>query len=352
LLYAMLAAGVAFTDCLSCAKRELEYKLSFAVFPLLFLLLPAVSWSRYRDLRDAFSFSCVLFALTASGIGLYRAVNSGDLSFLAYEKLSAPFHPTYMSVYQALALFHLSERWITGEYVAGRRGLHGLILAVLIAFLAMLASRAGILSAIGLWIFMVAGHRDSGRLRKALVLAAVQAVLLAAVSVMLPATQKRMTGLAVPPVNAPAADGAPRSAPARSSSALRMAAWRTSLEIIRENPMGLGTGNVQQELNARYLSKGEDYAAQRNLNAHNQYFQTAMELGWAGCALLTAILLAFTRMMYLRRMRFLALAGGLVLFHCLFESFLEVQAGIVFTCCWMLAGLLTERPGEVSVLRG
>jgi O-antigen ligase len=83
-----------------------------------------------------------------------------------------------------------------------------------------------------------------------------------------------------------------------------------------------------------YLKRGETYAAERQLNAHNQYLQTGAELGWFG---LCALLACLGSLWYARQAEISALFfASLCALNFLFESMLEVQAGIVFFCFWVI----------------
>ncbi|MFN9801057.1 MAG: hypothetical protein ACK54P_13660, partial [Bacteroidota bacterium] len=96
-------------------------------------------------------------------------------------------------------------------------------------------------------------------------------------------------------------------------------------------------------LDREYARTGEVYAYRRGLNAHCQYLQTALELGWFGLSVLVFCLLTFLWRVWRAVQPALAAIAGLVLFHALVESFLEVQAGIIFTAFWMLCAYLSAQ---------
>jgi O-antigen ligase len=346
-LYVFVAIGFLFTRNEVVAARELEYKLSFLLFPLLAVCMPPLDKAQLNRLLWVFTAGCLLFLVAAISFGVYRTIRTGDCGYLAYEDLSVIFHPTYMAMYQGVALFHLMQCHQRGEWFAGRAMLHRLAIAAVVVFIAMLASKAGLLSAVLISLFFALNHvrNGSGRSLAWLTSGAVVALLLIA-AWGIPVTQKRLSQVApATPVDAVV------PVPAKASSALRMVAWSSGWELMRENPLGLGTGNVQEALNGQYESRGENYALKRNLNAHSQYLQTGLEFGWSGLFVLLAALLGFLRQAFrLRNPAFIVIAS-LVLFHCLAESMLEVQSGIVFLAFWMTCLALTGDSRQVSADR-
>ncbi len=69
----------------------------------------------------------------------------------------------------------------------------------------------------------------------------------------------------------------------------RYTSWKTALAISKDHLLlGVGVGDVQDELNKRYISSGFTLSAHRNLNVHNQYLQTLIETGVIGVLLLLA----------------------------------------------------------------
>ena len=91
------------------------------------------------------------------------------------------------------------------------------------------------------------------------------------------------------------------SAPVASSSAGRVAVWRSSLDVLLTHPWGVGTGDVTDELTAVYEQGGIDYARDRKLNPHNQWLQAGVAFGWAGVLVFSLILWSWLDMAWHRR---------------------------------------------------
>jgi O-antigen ligase len=117
----------------------------------------------------------------------------------------------------------------------------------------------------------------------------------------------------------------------RDGSSERIAVWRSAVEIIREHPfIGVGTGDVKDQLMNTYSRNNYMVTLKQKLNAHDQYLQTFIALGLPGILTLLAML-AIPGYMAIRRKSFLYRSFlALFAFNILFESMLETQAGVVF----------------------
>jgi O-antigen ligase len=126
-----------------------------------------------------------------------------------------------------------------------------------------------------------------------------------------------------------------------TSTQMRLVTWQASMQVLMENPFGTGTGDTQQALNTIYLQKSELHPAEKNLNAHNQFLQYGAELGWPALVAIFLCLYALWKSdMAEKTVQLFVLICGL---NFLFESMLEVQAGIVFFCFWVLVYSKTQR---------
>jgi O-antigen ligase len=115
-------------------------------------------------------------------------------------------------------------------------------------------------------------------------------------------------------------------------SSIRLAIWRCSFDLIEQHGLiGLGTGDVQDELQKAY-EKRKFYFASRynNYNAHNQYIQQLLSHGIIG---LVSLLLSIGIGFYLAfKQKNTLYFYFLVIFAviCLTESFLEINKGIIW----------------------
>jgi O-antigen ligase len=73
----------------------------------------------------------------------------------------------------------------------------------------------------------------------------------------------------------------------------------------------------------------------QNFNPHNQFLQTAVEIGFFGLLVFFAIL--FSSIYYGLKYKnyLLIIISSNLLFNSLFESMLQRQSGIIFYCFWL-----------------
>lgn len=73
-----------------------------------------------------------------------------------------------------------------------------------------------------------------------------------------------------------------------SGVTIRLAEWKGALHAIKVNPiLGHGPGLGQRALIESYEQLGFQVGRRYGFNAHNQFLQTALDLGWIGAFLLT-----------------------------------------------------------------
>jgi O-antigen ligase len=111
----------------------------------------------------------------------------------------------------------------------------------------------------------------------------------------------------------------------------RVMIWETSLDIIKEHFFwGTGTGDVKDVLISKYKEKNITNAINKKLNAHNQFLQTFIATGFIGFVILILCLLLPALKTFRERDILYFLFIIIIGFNFMFESMLEVQAGVVF----------------------
>lgn len=114
-------------------------------------------------------------------------------------------------------------------------------------------------------------------------------------------------------------------------TAERILIWHSALEIIKKNFLfGVGTGDVKDILMKEYKKEHITEAYEQKLNAHNQYLQTGLSIGFFGLiVLLISLLLPFVDSFKIGNFLFIIFLL-IISFNFLFESMLERQSGVVF----------------------
>jgi len=111
----------------------------------------------------------------------------------------------------------------------------------------------------------------------------------------------------------------------------RVLIWRASKEVVERNFLiGVGTGDVRDELMTEYKKENVITIFKHYLNAHNQYIQTFIALGICGLLLLVAMM-AVPAIFSFRRENYIYFAFLFIVAISMFvESMLERQEGVVF----------------------
>jgi hypothetical protein len=329
-LYFLLFASMGSAMDEAAATKELEIKASMLVFPLLAFMTPKLTRVHVYKIINAFVFGCLIFLVFSVGYGIYRAQLFNSREYLTYSNLGVIYHPTYMALYQCLALSWLLVRGMTSEYFFRNKYVHWIVSFLIIGYIVLLASKAGLLTAIIaiVWAGIVAWRKGVIRRHVFAVSLASLAVLIVLI-ISVPLTSDR--------IEAAATDIAQTQNPgtvvqheAKSSTELRSVTWGASWELMTKEPFGTGVGSASARLIEIYQREGEYYAAERKLNSHNQFFQIGVEYGWAGLILfLIFLVLSAIKSFRIKSFMYQGLLG-MTAFNFLFESCLEVQAGVVF----------------------
>ncbi len=115
------------------------------------------------------------------------------------------------------------------------------------------------------------------------------------------------------------------------SNAVRLLVWDAAKAALIENGMfGTGTGDVKDELFKQYAHKGYTGALEHKLNAHNQFLQTGVALGFLGMVLLIAQFLVPLYVAGKQKNYVFVAFVLLVSINFLTESMLEAEAGVIF----------------------
>jgi O-antigen ligase len=116
-----------------------------------------------------------------------------------------------------------------------------------------------------------------------------------------------------------------------SSFGVRLSMWKSSKTLVFDHFFfGVGTGDVNDELQKQFASDGIKRAVRDNLNLHNQFLQTQVAVGVFG-SLSLVVMLVLPLWPSIRRGRFFYPLFFVVLgINFLTESVLKTQAGVVF----------------------
>ena len=116
-----------------------------------------------------------------------------------------------------------------------------------------------------------------------------------------------------------------------SSANLRVIKWKSALEVFQSNFLvGVGTGDVNEELVKEYTRKNFYWGIRDKYNAHNQYLEIAIALGIVGLVVwLLNLAVPFYNSLIAKEYLYTEFIFIFSL-SCLTESMLCAQKGVVF----------------------
>lgn len=116
-----------------------------------------------------------------------------------------------------------------------------------------------------------------------------------------------------------------------SSANLRVIKWKSAIKVFQSNfVMGVGTGDVNDELVKEYTRRNFYWGIRDKYNAHNQYLETAIALGIIGLVVwLLNLAVPFYKSLIAKEYLYAEFIF-IFSFCCLTESMLCAQKGVVF----------------------
>lgn len=339
LLYFLYLAGLLYTTDFIYAGFDLEVKLSLLIFPLIFATAD-VGFLNPGSLRTVmkvyvagcFAGSMILF------IHAFILWREGVEAAFYYTSLGWYYHASYYAMYLNFAIAFIILELIpskaqTGEGTTLRKtgsfGMYRIVLLALLlwffVFIFLLSSKMGLIGMVVLALlascWLVFG--------KKMVLSGVMVFALFCLAFF---SGTRVFSVAASRMEQGAETLSKSGKPEKAkSTADRIEIWKVSFDIIRANPLiGVGTGDVKDVLIEKYQEKNIKHALEYKLNAHNQYLQTFMTLGFPG--FLTLLLMLFLPSVAALRRKQLLYFAFLLLFaiNISVESMFETQAGVVW----------------------
>lgn len=353
--YSMYLIGCITTRHWDVASRTLEYKASFVLFPVLYAFKP-----REGKLQLSIVVSGMIIALVVTT--LYGLVNSficyysggGKQCFLTVI-VSPVHHPTYFVVYWITSIIaawygkfqnwkNYRLVWIIPFTILGiiihvlSLSLAGILFLMLVVFVAMIYF---IYKRFGKWISILT--------------ACMLPIIGFLIITKTPQIEGEWNGAkwyADQYLKDPQGFIRNTTYP-MSGSEERLILWTVSTNSFVSHPMGVGTGNLEQTIHEALVNIGQEELAEKNLNPHNQFLQTGLEVGIFGILLLIVIFIySVFKGIKTSNPILIVIASGLV-FNSLFESMLQRQSGVVFftlMLCFLASPILgkgnVEKPSN------
>lgn len=319
------AIGMLWTSDTGFGLFDLQIKSPLLLLPLL-ALMAGRPLARYRDVfLFVFALVNAVMVFVCIAAALFRIAQGSDLSpaqelFSSYWSLV--LHPSYFALYLSAAI----AGWCLLPVHGWLPRPAGVVVLILLSLGVVLSgSKMGWILLPLLLIALIVLRWRERAVRNALMgMGALSAMGVAVLMASSPYARERVQEMLK------AAGDEPRDTATVASSEVRRLTWATAWDLSQRDPwLGTGTGDIKNELVAAYEERGYTGAAEKRLNAHSQYMQSAACLGIPGFLFTIAMVLV---PLFAGRPRdpmlllFLLLNG----LNWLVESMLEVQAGAVF----------------------
>jgi O-antigen ligase len=350
LYYLLHVVGMGWTANTAFGWFDLEVKAGLLLFPVLLWVLPANTEVDVPRIWRWFVWANAVSVIISLGASIGRFTHELQLrtqgllpedpawtNHFFESRFSFVLHPSYMAMYLCVALgLVLLKRTGTGPRSFIERG----IPALLVLGIILCNSKIGWVSlAVVMTMAAIVGWADPEQRRRSLRLAAGGAILFTAFFAAFPTVSGKLTQ---------AIQAAEHLDPGSDqSSALRRMAWRSAVELFKKEPLvGVGTGDIKDELIAQYHVNGYVHAEAKRMNAHGQFLQSMAALGLPGLLLLLGAVLVPLVKSFIHHDKVSQMFWSITFLNLSVESMAEVQAGVVFISyfCWLLTILRTAEP--------
>ena len=327
-LYLLYVIGLLYTSDFAYAWFDLEVKLSLLVFPLIFATADYgfLNTKRLRLLMQVYLAGCVLGSFLLMGHA-YTLWSNGVAGAFYYMKLSWYFHSAYFAMYlnfaMAFIVLELLNRF--RSLSPASRAIYFTLLAWYFIFIFLLSSKMGLIGMVILAVLTAA--ELVFRQKKTFLGLGILILFLMCMR----AGLHVFSGTSARVVQSSETLMGNTSSQKSKSTSDRIDIWKISAGIIKSNWLiGVGTGDVKDELVGKYRENKVEEALEFKLNAHNQYLQTFITLGLPGIFVL--LLMLFLPMIAAFRFHHILYFVFLLLFsiNILVESMFETQAGVIW----------------------
>jgi O-antigen ligase len=327
--YLMLVIGLIWTTDLSFGLSKLENKLTFLLFPVFFQICK-FNYS-FKQITHVILVSILLVLICSNVLAFLSIENQNALDWNIFEKLSNSksfswnMHRSYFSTYCNILVILMFKRLISideennkflptfGIFIGSIGVIQSLSkINILLLFL---------LFGVFLIVFFIKRFNWKKKLMFLVIL-----IICFIFTINNKAIQYRFNEVKKSTVSIKL-----ENSTTLESSAVRLIMWNTSWEVWKNSFLfGTGTGDYNTELTRRNFEKGNLGVASEQLNSHNQFLNTGVQLGIIGVIFLCMIFLSIIRHSFKSYWKLLILV--VFLFNFLVESFIETQAGIVLFC--------------------
>ena len=315
--------------------RNITLRLPLFLLPLILVIPDVTIKQKTNTLLKIFAVSTFLYVIACMVYASFRSleINNGNwiinphpdeypwLNFFYGPDFAIFQHPSYLSMYILLSVFIACEALFEKRNSKLIKWFWILVSLVLIVSVYLLSSRAAIIASVITIPCYFIIKLVTGKIKK-----------IWWIGVCLGATILFITLLSNPRLQLLINKSSDQELINKALKESRISIWNASFNLIKENfLLGVGTGDIQYELNEEYKRMGKrDLYKDNELNAHNQFIETSAENGLIGLLLLLSVFglmfgIAVTNGNILYLMFIL-----IIFISFLFETMLNRLAGLAF----------------------
>ncbi len=337
--YLLLVIGLIYSENKQFGFDKLENKLTFLLLPLLWKNL-IISRSK-EQWKLFFIGSTVISLFICDSIALYKFSTNEHLALdnIFFGQQFTLIHRGYYACYLIIAsifLLDIIKQKVEAKYI--------MLLLFIYIGLIQTASKVGIMCMVLVLFVYIIQFIFIQKLKVGWLLLLGCAIGLFLINTFENPMKKRIEIALSADSNVPLENNK-----STESSAARILMWNASWNIWKNNLFfGVGTGDYNDELIAYNKSKNNQGVVKEELNSHNQFLNTAVQLGMIG--LIVLLMLFISSFLNSEKQLWQTLVLFVLFLNFLVESFIETQAGIVLFCTILLLFFTQNKEVEISKL--
>lgn len=325
---------------LNASFFDLQVKFSFVLLPLIFGLQKKEKQADIYIILRLFVLATIISTSVLLGVNYIESIKIGKWQH--YMEFSKFLHPSYLSMY--LVFFVLTTVFLVSQKKGNLFCLSiGMLLSITTLYFA--DSKAGML-VLNITLGFI-GIKSLYSISKVLALVTSFLVILSVIVLFNYSYRFKTLHLSTEKIEQ-ILDNPNQSA---ESTTLRILVWSASIEVIKHHPIiGVGNGDVKNELNTVYTQRNYKVPLEIKMNSHNQYLETYIGTGIIGLMILVFMI---TLPFFIIKSKTLLMQGFIIIFafNILVESMFNTQAGVIFIV-FFYSFLISQTKNKNSINHG
>ena len=319
------------------SPKQIEYKLSWLIFPFIFSFVPKFKLEK-KHVVTGFIIGVIIASFMGIGKAIHACMTIG-ITLTSYTSSNICInHPTYFSATATIALILFIENWHQSPLTKWPRWVKIVATSFITLMILLSFSMAGFLymaAITGLAFLYYLLKKETPKKIKLLIIAfPILGTFLISQNDFIKGEFNNTRHALSQYIESPSQFIAEKNE-SQNGDEVRLIMWTASLLEIKEHPFGVGPTQIGQHLSQQLNALKQPKMAELNnhgevhYNPHNQYLQMALEIGWLPLCIFFLMLINFIIMGIKNREKSIIAITLLLGFHCLFESILQRQSGIV-----------------------